>query len=757
MSKNQPLETKLSTPRALASAIGVAITAMGSGSLAHAADAPQGEKNAISLDATTVVGEEIKQEGYKAESASKKYTAPLRETPKSVTVISEDVIKDTGSLSLADALRTTSGITFGAGEGGNPAGDRPIIRGFNAESDIFVDGLRDLGAQNREVFNIEQVEVSKGPGSAFTGAGSTGGSLNLISKSAKQQDFADASFTYGSDQTRRYTLDVNRALTDNIAARLNLMKHDANVAGRDGVDVSRWGVAPTITFGFDTPTRATLSYYHLETDDMPDYGIPLTLSTAGHFDRAPVHVDRDNFYGLNDRDYRKSTDDAATFKIEHDLNENVTLSNTTRFTRKTLDLIVTNPDDSRGNVANGLLYRSSKNRNSTSDGWVNQTDVNARFDTAFIEHTLIAGVEAAKQGVHNHGYTVTPGGGAGNTCNAALLAAGDCTNLYNPNPDDNWTGSIARSVSYTDTDTDTLSAYIFDTLKFNEQWSLNLGLRYDDYGTQSKAVNTQTHVTTKLESDTYFWNYQVGLVFNPLPNGSIYAAWSTSSNPSGETGGEGSDGLSATNQILDPERNRNYEIGTKWDFFDERLGLNAAVFRTEKSNARVTNADGFLENIGETKVDGFELGATGKITDKWNVFANYTYLDSEIVDSGRVDVNPTSAVTTLVVGGFDGNDVPSTAANSFSFWSTYQVIPKLTLGLGANYVDSRYGDTGNFIEVPSYWRYDAMAKYVVSKNLDLQLNVQNLTDKRYFDQVFQTHYAHVAPGRTALLSTNFHF
>lgn len=733
------------------SALGMAVTTLSGAGLAHAAQAVESDKDALALDAATVVGEQ--ESAYQvSESASRKYTAPLRETPKSVTVISEQVIRDTGSLSLTDALRTTSGITFGAGEGGNPAGDRPIIRGFNAESDMFLDGMRDVASQTREVFNLEQIEVSKGPGSAFTGAGSTGGSLNLISKTAKQNDFADAGFTFGSDQTRRYTLDVNRVLTDNIAARVNLLQHDANVAGRDGVDVSRWGVAPTVTFGFDTPTRATLSYYHLETDDMPDLGIPLESAAGADGVRTPAKVDESNFYGFTSRDYRDSTTDSGTLRLEHDLNDNLTLSNSLRVVRTTLDYIVTNPDDSRGNVANGLVSRSAKSRNSTSKGLVNQTDLSARFNTGSIGHTLVSGVEVSKEEVHNRGYFITPGAG-GNTCNATNLASNDCTSLYDPTYKDPFTGTIADSNAYTDTDTKTLSAYLFDTLKFNEQWSLNAGVRYDDYSTQSQGLSVTRGTNTVSgafdnENNAHFWNYQLGLVFNPLPNGSVYVAWSTSSNPVGETAGSGADGISTTNADLEPERNRNYEVGTKWDFFDERLGLNAAVFRTEKTNARVTNADGLTENIGETRIDGFEVGVSGTLTAKWQVFANYTYLDGELVDGGAV---------TGVVGVNDGNDVPNTAQNSASFWTTYQVLPKLTLGAGANYVDSRFGNTANTVQVPDYWRYDAMAKYVVSKNLDLQLNLQNLTDERYYDQVYSTHLAHMAAGRTALMSTNFHF
>ncbi|PJI48885.1 MAG: TonB-dependent siderophore receptor [Pseudomonas sp.] len=750
----QSTEFAGSKPRLLVSAVGVAITALSGAQLAHAAEASEKKsgQDVLSLDADTVVGTQQQDPTtYNVEkSSNEKYTAPLLDTPKTVTVIPQQVIKDTGALTLQDALRTTPGITFGAGEGGNPAGDRPFIRGFNAESDTFLDGMRDVASQTREIFNIEQIEVSKGPGSAYTGAGSTGGSLNLISKTAKQADFNDASVVLGTDQTRRTTLDVNHMLGDNAAFRLNLMKHDANVAGRDEVNVSRWGVAPTVTFGFNTPTRATLSYYHLSTDDMPDYGIPLTL--AGRSERnpsKPVSVDKSNFYGLNDRDYRKSTTDSGTFRIEHDLNDNLTLSNSFRLVRTTLDYIVTNPDDSRGNVANGLVYRSSKNRNSTSKGWVNQTDLKATFDTGFIGHTLVTGMEFSYEDVHNRPYVITPGGGSGNICTPSLIASGDCTSLNKPTPGDHWTGSIKDSAAFTDTDTKTASAYVFDTLRLSEQWDLNLGLRYDDFETRSSGYSTGGRGSPAGDFDrqnnSHFWNYQLGVVYKPAPNGSVYAAWSTSSNPSGETAGEGGGDLALANTNLDPERNRNYEIGTKWAFFDEALSLNAAVFRTDKTNARVASPDDSTVQVldGEQRVQGVELGFSGALTPKWKVFGGYTYLDSEILKSS--------------VASDEGNRMPQTAQNNFTLWSTYDVLQNFTVGGGATYVDEQFGNTANSTMIPSYWRYDAMAKYVISKNVDLQLNVQNLTDKRYFDQVFSTHMAHVAPGRTALLGVNLHF
>ncbi|WP_109514851.1 TonB-dependent receptor [Pseudomonas ovata] len=743
----QPLHTTLGSSPSLASAVGVAIAALSAGSMAHA------DEQSVTLGATSITGEQA-DTAYKAEdSASKKYTAPLRDTPKSVTVIAQQVIRDTGATSLTDALRTTPGITFGAGEGGNPNADRPIIRGFNAESDMFVDGMRDVAAQSREIFNIESVEVSKGPGSAFTGAGSTGGSLNLITKGAHLGNAYNGGYAFGSDQTQRYTLDLNQQVGDTSAVRLNLMKHDANVAGRDNVDVGRWGVAPSFAFGLGTDTRVKVDYYHLETDDMPDYGIPLTLTPgrSKYVVDKPVSVDKSNFYGLTGRDYRESTNDSGTVRIEHDFNDNLTLSNSLRLSRSTLDYIVTNPDDSRGNVANGTVSRSAKSRNSTSSGFVNQTDLTAKFDTGAISHSLVSGLEFTYQDTHNRAYNIlnASGGAIASLCSAALLSSGDCTSLSSPSPKDAWNGVISDSVAYTDTDTKTGAAYVFDTLTFNEQWSLNLGLRYDHYDTRSSgfaaARGTTPGGTFDRQKTTELWNYQLGVVYKPLPNGSIYAALSTSSNPSGETSGNGGLELALNNADLDPEKNRNYEIGTKWDLFNDNLALTAALFRTDKTNARITDPDNTTYQAldGEQRVQGVEFTYAGNLSSRWKVYGGYTYMESELVK------------TTLAAD--QGNHMPSTPRNSFNLWSTYELVPKLVIGGGATYVGSRFGNEANSIEVPSYWRYDAMASYALTKNVDLQLNVQNLTDKRYFDQVFQTHYAHVAAGRTALMSANFHF
>ena len=208
-------------------------------------------------------------------SANSKYVAPLLDTPKSVSVISKQLIEDTQVTTLSDALRTVPGITLGAGEGGNPNGDRPFIRGYSSESSMYVDGVRSASSQNREMFAVEQVEVTKGSASALGGAGSVGGSINMISKVAKNGDFLEGSVGAGTDNYQRITLDGNKDFGNGIAARVAVMGHKNEKAGQaDGAEYARVGIAPSITFGLDTPTRATLSYYYLKSDDTPDSGVP---------------------------------------------------------------------------------------------------------------------------------------------------------------------------------------------------------------------------------------------------------------------------------------------------------------------------------------------------------------------------------------------------------------------------------------------------------------------------------------------------
>jgi len=693
----------------------------------------------------------VEGRAHDVEPRSDKFTAPLLDTPKSVTVVPASLIEERAATSLVDALRSVPGITFNAGEGGAPAGDNLKIRGFDAGADVFVDGVRDAGSQTRDVFALEQVEVAKGPGSAYTGRGAAGGSVNLVTKKPREEAFLVARVGAGTDAYARAALDGNWTFGAGAAFRLNAMSHESDVPGRDAVFLSHRGAAPSLAFGLGKPTRISLDYYYYRTDDMPDYSIPYgrnAENTAAF--GPPVDVDRENFYGLLNRDFQKTGADIRTLEIEHDFGNGLTLRNTTRYGVTSNDYIVTNPDDGRGNVANGFVVRNAKSRNSETTTKANVTTLVGEAQTGRLAHSFAVGVEVASEEMYNRGYSVESPFNANvnadfaNSCSApgvvGPVSRYNCTTLANPNPHDPWSGTIRPADNATLAEADTKSVYAFDTIELGERWLLNLGLRFDDYSVRQLSGPIASPTLAKNEAD--FWNHQIGIVYKPSANGSIYVSSGTSSSPSGNTLGDGTENLSASNADLDPERTRTLELGTKWELADRRLLLTTAVFRTEKDNARVAVAPGRgapQQNLGEQAVDGFELGVIGNVGERVQLFASYTYLDAEIVDDGPIEGN-------------DGNRFPNTPEHSASVWATYAVTPRLTLGAGASYVDLRYGNAANTVWIPSYTTYDAMASFDVNDRMEVQLNVKNLTDEVYFVRPYSNHYAALGEARSAVVT-----
>lgn len=716
------------------------------------------------------------------ESANKKFVAPLLDTPKSVSVISKQLIEDTQVTTLSDALRTVPGITLGAGEGGNPNGDRPFIRGYNSESSMYVDGVRNSTSQNREMFAVEQVEVTKGSASAMGGAGTSGGSINMISKVAKKGDFLEGSVAGGTDNYQRITLDGNKDFGNGIAARVAIMGHHNEKAGQhDGAEYKRAGIAPSITFGLDTPTRATLSYYYLKSDDTPDSGVPYNYdvskkATVG----KPVDVKQGIYYGWLDRDFQKQENQSGTLKLEHDLTENLTLSNTAVYSKSKNNYLWTQPDDSQGNIVNGKVWRRANTNLTSTDSFTDQLALTGKLNTGAFKHKFNIGAEYSKQDSDRGTNIVTDpntskigGSSSNNNANNACSLTnsnGWCTDLNNPNSHDAWLGKVTANPNVTNITSKTQSVYALDNIEITPQWLIDLGVRWDKFETDMKynqdsgSGTTAIKAGTHYKSDNDFFNYQLGVTFKPAENGSIYLSYATSANPVGVDAGDGSEGISVPGRNttdeqsrainnLKPEEVKTYEIGTKWDLFGDKLNLTAAIFRTEKENTRALDTDGFTRNIGETRVDGIELGANGNITNKWAISAGYTYLDSEIVDAGFTK----NTDGTYSPSPTNGNQVQNVAKNSATLWTTYQVLPQLTLGAGALAMDKVYGDAANTKFVPGYVRYDAMARYNVNKNVDLQLNLNNLSDKRYFTKAYASHYATEAEGRSAVVSLNFKY
>jgi catecholate siderophore receptor len=745
------------------------LLAIGSPLVAHAApvDADAGQRKATELDGVHVRGSWFNP-------SSPKFTAELLDTPKSVSIVSEKLIQETGAASLQDALRMVPGITFGAGEGGNPTGDRPFIRGFDSQSNIFVDGLRDVGSQTREIFDLEQVEVVKGPSSAYGGRDSGGGSLNLVSKTPKLKNETSASIGMGTDSYTRGTVDANYVLGDGIAARLNLMKHQSDIAGRDAANVDRWGIAPSIAFGLNGPAQLIASHYHMQTDDLPDaggfpYSNPFTSgpNVPLNGDGRPLVPDRSNYYGLKDRDFQRTRADISTLDASYDFGGHK-LRNIARLGNTSNDYLWTQPDDSKGNPnLYGTLWRRTNSRAVDVKSFVNQLSLTGRFETGALQHSYSAGVEYSDETMNRGSYLMTPGTNNpltnSTSCPTTGAATGyNCTDFANPNPNDPWaaTHAVYRSDKALDVEqtTKTKSAYLFDTIELNTQWSVNLGLRYDDFSTEL-VTPVANSAPIRVRNDNDFVNYQAGVVYKPAANGSIYLSYGTSSTPPGMDGGDGSDGLTAAVADLKPQETTNIELGTKWDLLGNRLNLTAAMFHTVMDNARVTIDNGTSQNAGKKAINGVEIGFTGQLTDSWSLYGGYTWLESELKDNGFVCAvaGRTCPSGIYVPSPNNGNVFPNTAKHSATLWTSYTLPFGLTLGAGASYSDKQYGDVANTKWIPSYTRWDAMASYAIQDNISLQLNVQNLTDKTYFTKAYASHYAAIAPGRAATLALNVKF
>lgn len=744
------------------------------------------QENVVQLE---TIHQEVQAEpvpGLKVDqSANSKFVAPLLDTPKSVVVIPQQLIEDTQVTTLADALRTVPGITLGAGEGGNPNGDRPFIRGYNSESSMYVDGVRNSTSQNREMFAIEQVEVTKGSASAMGGAGTTGGSINMISKVAKKGDALEGSVAGGTDMYARITLDANKDFGNGMAARIAVMSHQNEKAGQhDGAEYKRAGIAPSFSFGLDSATHGTFSYYYLRTDDIPDSGIPYNnpfaatnANVALNGNGKPIDVKAGQYYGWKDRDFQKQENQIGTLKLEHDLNDNLTLSNTAVFNRSKNDYLWTNPDDSRGNfILNDNVWARANSRISDTDTFTDLLALTGKFNTDAIQHSFNLGAEYSDQDTERTQYIINGLNATGSSFAAcgtsANVALSWCTSVDNPDRGA-WTGTISTDgADRYGIETKSKSIYLLDSIELHPQWILDLGVRWDDYKTQqtltygrfNNAVTgaNNTPITAvsgdqlTLENEEDFFNYQAGLVFKPRENGSIYVSYATSSNPVGIDGGDGSESISVAIENLKAEKVRTMELGTKWDLLEDELNLTAAIFRTEKTNTRSTDSDGTTRNIGETRVDGIELGINGNVTEKWAISAGYTYLDSELIDGGFENIG-TTADPIYVPSSNNGNRVQNVAENSATLWTTYQVMPQLTLGAGAVAMDKIYGNAANTKFVPGYVRYDAMARYQVNPNVDLQLNINNLSDTRYFTKAYSSHYATEAEGISGVLGLHFKY
>ncbi len=672
----------------------------------------------------------------------KKLPSPLQDTPQSITTLPRALLEDQAVTSLDEAFRNVPGITLGAGEF-SWQGNNPSIRGFSSRNDMFLDGMRDYGSYFRDPFNLEAVEVLEGPSSMIFGRGSTGGVINQVSKTPFQEKFAAVNLNFGTDLTRRATTDLSLpapALGSGASFRLNAMGHQSEVAGRDGAEYRRFGIAPSLAMDLGAATRLSLSYLHQTNNDTPDYGHPW-------FGNNTVDIPRENFYGFAS-DFIKTSVDILTARVESDFNSAMTGRVTARYAHYDRDTRITEPLIDPAIPATTPLEDVTVDRfvfrgESEESMLAVQADLTAKFDMGGVGHVLVVGIEAShERSAPSFGFGVgVPG-----------------VDLLNPGVSDDFSATSIETLLVVDTTGDTLGVYAIDTLEIADWLQIIGGVRWDrfkvDYSAERfEPVGNPTpflspNVMTgseEIEQVDEAFSYRAAAVFKPYPAASFYFGFGTSFNPSAEglsfvTSGRG---LGLGNAALEPEENRSYEIGGKFSLLDDALALNVALFRISKVNARVPDPDnpGFNTLGGTQQVDGLSVSAVGYLTPKWQVSSGYTYLDGEVTE-------------TVVGGPAVGSPLQNVARNAFTFWNAYQLNDRFQIGGGARYVGARNATAAKM--VPAYWTFDLMGGYRINERLGFKVNLTNITDKFYYAGIHPWHIV-PGPGATAMFAINLEY
>ena len=637
-------------------------------------------------------------ETYKVnKSSSSKVTQDLVDTPQTISIITKKVMEEQQATTLVEALRNTPGITLNLGENGNTnSKDNINMRGFDAQGSIYKDGIRDLANSSKDTFNTEAVEVTKGGVGADNGRGVSSGYINQVTKSATNKDQVAGTVGYSTAENARLTADLNKKLNETTGVRLNVMKQDGEVAGRDEVEIDRAGIAGSIGFGIGTATRTTINYEHTEQDDVPDGGIP-TVGLEGSAQKA----DTSKFYG-SVNDFEEAKTDAFTLKFEQDVSDNTIFTNTARYAKTTQEMLLTSP--SNFSTATNTVTRSMHARWQENEILTNQSNFTTEIQTGMLLHKISTGIELTKENQLTKNYTAQ---------------TAQTSNLYNPT-NISW-DDLTFSGQKSDGETTTVGAYLFDSINIGEKVIFTGGGRFDKYDTTNDIISS-TLVPSTIEDKGHLNSYKAGLVYKPVDNGSVYISRATTQLPPGGANFTlNSTVTNANNPDMEPQKSTTDEIGTKWDLLNNRLSLTTAVYKTVVENETMTESDGSTSQNGEKEVKGVEFGAVGEITDKWNVSAGLA----------KMNIEYTKATSTN-----EGASLRFSPEHTATLWSTYKFTPAINVGAGARYVgtqDVKISSTSTELisKIDSSLVYDAMASYKHSKNLSYQLNVYNLTDEEY--------------------------
>lgn len=735
----------------------------------HAQEADRGPK----LGGMTVTDTAIDESEVKVEKPeSPKYVRPLLDMPQTITVIGNQTIQKQNLLTLRDVLSTIPGITFGAGEGGGGYGDSINLRGQSANTDISIDGVRDSAQYSRtDPFNVEQIEITNGANSVYGGSGSIGGNINIVTKRPKGYDETLVQAGVGTSDYYRATIDSNVRVSDFVAVRLNAMYHENDVPARQVDRYERWGVAPSVKFGVDGPTSLTLLYTHQEDKNTPLYGVPYYKN--GVYDGALPGVPYSAYLGYANMDRQDQTIDQATAIFDHKFSDLLSIRNLSRWQRVEQNLVVNPPQGGTYCLSNGRTQAGASCstpgiylpggprgtfRNSENQTLYNQLDLTFSIPGG---HSLVLGTSMLQED-----YLLDSGNvqrnADGTTPTMTPIIIGVPTDYAGPvNP---------TRTAHQDGDLFNIAAYAFAAVKIVEKIEINGGVRWEHNRARFRADTIATPAaggayTTGAQQNATdnLFSYRIGLVYKPVENASLYIAYGNSKTPTATTVRSGCGllitGTGGVNNACEakPEQAVNYEIGGKIDLFDAKLQLTAALFRNERTNYRVASNDPLIGalpvNDGRNRVDGVSLGATGNISDAWTIFANYTYLDTKVIQSISDYQKSQGVIDTQA-----GNPMTNNPKHSGSLFTTYKLPFGLELGYGLTYQGSWYltNVTGaTMYKADDYLVHRAMLSYPVTDRFSAQLNVQNFTNEKYYTSIRNNGWANPGEGRSWVLTLGY--
>ncbi len=668
------------------------------------ADAGEGSRPAIIVN-----GKSEDDSGYKVSDSrtGTRTDTPLLDTPQAVNVVSAKQIEDQASNNIGEAIRYVPGVFSAQGEGNR---ETLVFRGNSTTGDFFVDGTRDDVQTYRDLYNIERLEIFKGPNAMIFGRGGIGGLVNRVTKVADGELTRNFRIEGGSHNFVRGQFDLGAPLGDVVAVRVAGVYQDGD-SYRDGVNFNRWGINPTAAFKLGADTIVQLGYEHFQDDRIADRGVPARFGAGVNGAVVgPLRTPRGQFFGDPVNSPTGTNTDAATFFVEHKFSDKVSIRNRTRYAD--YDKFYQNIYPGAVNATETTVSISAYRVFTKRKNLINQTDFNAEFNTGGIKHTLLIGAEFAQQKSEN---IRQEGRFPGNASTLTVPIA-----LSNFDAALSWI-QVATSGDNAGV-TNVAAGYIQDQIEFSPAVQLVIGGRYESVNTKVTDRRTVGFPLNQQRifdvTDTLF-SPRAGLILKPATNASIYLGYSRTYLP---RGGDQFTSLSITNQNLAPEKYQNYELGAKWDILPT-FNVQAAVFQLDRDNVLAlsdpNNASSPTVPVGRQRTRGVELSAAGSISKEISLVGAYTYSDGKFLDNVSGTVRA-------------GNQLPNMPKHSASLWTRFDPTPQIGGAVGIIYAGKRFAATDNFVALPSYTRVDAALYYNISDAVGVQLNVENVLGTRYF-------------------------